>query len=81
MTDDWFTTEPGPYPRRANDADTLYGEGWFAERASDGCVLSWDGGEIAIKMLKVTISEEEFERLRTNPEAFTELQFKYDPYR
>lgn len=79
---EFYTFEPAPpVPPRINDANNLYGEGWFAQRTADGCVLSWDGGELATKMLKVTISEEEFERLRTNPEAFTELQFKHDPYR
>lgn len=82
MTDDWFTTEPGEYPRRVNDADHLYGEGWFAERTSDGFVLSWLSNDpvahFVSKEVSVEISEEEFERLRRDPSAFLEM---YDPYR
>lgn len=73
--------EPEPLPERQNDEDHLYGSGWFAKRTDDGCMLSWDGGELASKRLEASISEEEFERLRRSPESFPEIQFAHDPYR
>lgn len=83
MTDDGFTTKPGKYPRRVNDADHIYGSGWFAERTSDGFVLSWLSNDpvahIVSKEVSAEISAEEFERLRSDPTAFEELALKHDP--
>lgn len=68
----------GPPP---SDENTVWGQGWKASRTADGFILSWLSGELVDKELTAEISREEFERLRSNPEAFDEIQFEHDPYR
>jgi hypothetical protein len=76
-----FKKKP-PRKPRVSDENNLYGEGWFAQHTGDDrYTLGWDGGELVSKMLEVEISKEEFERLRTDPDSFYEIQFEHDPYR
>lgn len=81
MSEFYTFEDPPPPPRRISDENNLYGEGWVARRTAAGCTLGWDGGDLVSKSVEVSITEEEFERLRREPSSFTEIQFKYDPYR
>lgn len=69
---------PGPDTRK-NDENHVYGEGWHAQRTETGFSLSWDGGGLGTNVVRVVVSEDEFERLRNEPAAFYEIAIKHDP--
>lgn len=69
---------PGPDTRK-NDENHVYGEGWHAQRTETGFSLSWDGGGLGTNVVRVVVSEDEFERLRNEPDAFYEIALKHDP--
>ena len=56
--------------RHENDADNIWGAAWHAWRTADGYVLEYATGDMAGNDRRFTISAEEFERLRVDPEQF-----------
>lgn len=73
---------PGWYPRQPeSDDDNVYGPGFHAYRRNGSCWLSWDGGGIVGKVVEGEITEEEFHRLRHDPEAFHAIARRVDPQR
>ncbi len=64
-----------------SETETLRGMGWVAERNNSRTTASvptgkWDTGEFTFK-----ISDEDFERLRTDPGSFGQLFRKYNEIR
>lgn len=75
--------EPAPeLPARIDDDDHVWGDGWAAYRNEDKFQMSWDGGGIVGKTVRVDISQEEFEQLRNHDLGRAlELMRKHDPNR
>lgn len=62
---------------RTNDADNIYGQAWHAKRTGNGIVLDYDTGDLAGTDRQVDITEEEFERLRADPEQFLPIVYAH----
>jgi len=56
--------------KRENDADNVWGPAWHAQRRPGGVVLEYATGDHAGRDRSFAISEEEFERLRADPDQF-----------
>lgn len=67
--------------RPASTDDQLYGEGWAARRTPVGCYLEWDAGQLMSEYVVAAISAADFERLRTEPDAFRDLAIAHEPQR
>lgn len=73
MTDDFEAVAPSPPRRPSNDENNVYGPGWHAMRRADGFALRWDNGESVGRMVEAEIAEEEFDRLRRDPDSFYQI--------
>jgi hypothetical protein len=66
---------------QSNDEDHAYGPGWAAERAADRRIfLEWDAGQLMSKYVRAEISEDEFQALLADADAFPAIRALHDPY-
>lgn len=62
---------------RPSDENNIRGSGWEASRVEGGHTLSFIAAAHGGREIMFVISEEEFERLRRDPEAVSEIIFAH----